>query len=66
MKYQKGFTAVELLSVVMFAVVAVGAWGWVWNILKIVESDFGSITGMLVIRLIGIFVAPLGSIVGFF
>lgn len=66
MKYQKGFTAVELLSIVMFAVVAVGAWGWVWNILKIVGSDFGAITGMLVIRLIGIFVAPLGSIVGFF
>ena len=40
--------------------------GWIANIVKIVGSDFGHITGMLVVRVIGIFVAPLGAILGFF
>lgn len=62
MKTLRGFTVVELV----FAVIALlGAGGWIWNIVKIAGSDFASITGMLVLRVIGIFVAPLGAILGF-
>ena len=59
---QKGYTAIEAI----FAIIAlVGAWGWVVNIIKIVGSDFSQITGMLVMRCIGVFIAPLGAVLGF-
>lgn len=38
--------------------------GWVMNIITIAHSDFGTLTGLLVLRVVGIFVAPLGSILG--
>lgn len=62
MKNQKGFTIVELLYVL---VVILGAIGWIWNIVKIAGSSFSEITGMLVLRIVGIFVAPLGAILGY-
>ena len=62
MKKQLGFTIVEVLVVVL---VLVGGTGWIWNVVKIVGSDFGAITGMLVMRVIGVFVVPLGCVLGF-
>lgn len=62
MKKQLGFTVVELLIVLL---VLVGGTGWIWNIVKIVDCDFGTITNMLVVRVIGVFVAPLGCVLGF-
>lgn len=61
-KLQRGFTAFELFIVVL---VLGGVGGWVANIVKLADMDFGAITGMLVIRAVGIFVAPLGSVMGF-
>jgi len=60
---QKGFTVVELVGVliVFFFVV-----GWIMNIVKIVDSGFDVITGMFVARCIGVFVAPLGAVLGYF
>lgn len=45
-----------------------GVVGWFWNIVKLFQvsvpiSEFGI---MEVMRIIGIFVAPIGSILGFF
>ena len=45
-----------------------GIVGWLWNIVKLFQvsvpiSEFGI---MEVMRIIGIFVAPVGSILGFF
>lgn len=62
MKYQKGFTAIELL---IAAVVVLGAGGWVANIVKMVGSDFDPITGLLIARVVGIFLAPLGAVLGY-
>ena len=39
--------------------------GWVMNIITIAHSSFNDITGMLILRVVGIFVAPLGSILGY-
>ena len=63
MNKQKGFTVVELVGVliVFFFVV-----GWIMNIVKIVDSGFDVITGMFVARCIGVFVAPLGAVLGYF
>lgn len=46
-----------------FAFVAAMLIGWVKNIIAIVGSD-GTITGMLIGRVIGVFVPPIGSILG--
>lgn len=62
MKFQQGFTIIEL-SVVLLALF--GSVGWVWNIIKIVQTGFDVITGMFIARCIGVFVAPLGAVLGF-
>ena len=36
------------------------------NIAAIAHADMAHITGMLILRCIGIFVAPLGAVLGFF
>jgi hypothetical protein len=53
------------LVVWLVIVVALGI-GWIENIIKIAHSDFGSLSGVLVLRIVGIFVVPLGSIMGYF
>jgi hypothetical protein len=60
---QQGFTALELL-VVIFWIVAIA--GWVMNIVSIAGSNFNDITGLLVLRVVGIFVSPLGAVLGYF
>lgn len=42
-----------------------GSVGWVLNVIKIVQTGFVIIDGMFVARCIGVFVAPLGAILGF-
>ena len=62
MKKQHGFTIVELLIAVL---IVVGGGGWIANIVKLVGSNFDPITGIVVARATGIFVAPLGAVLGF-
>jgi hypothetical protein len=40
--------------------------GWILNIVSIFNSSFDSLTGILVLRVIGVFLAPIGAILGFF
>jgi hypothetical protein len=56
----KAFTF--LMCVVPVAMVI----GWILNIVKLVQSEFVLTSGMSIARAIGVFVAPLGSILGFF
>jgi hypothetical protein len=62
MKNQIGYINLQMIIVI---VGLFGAWGWVWNIVKLVHSTFDPLTGMVVARAIGIFVAPLGAVLGF-
>jgi hypothetical protein len=43
-----------------------GSIGWVRNIIAVAHSDFSSIDGMTVVRVIGIPAAPVGAVVGWF
>ena len=62
MKKQFGFTIIEIIV----AVVGIaGAVGWIWNIVKFVHTCCAPIDGMLVVRGIGIFVPPLGAVMGY-
>jgi hypothetical protein len=66
MKKQAGYSVIELVWAVFLLVGLVAAGGWVANIVKLVGMDLGNITGMLIVRAAGIFVPPLGAILGFF
>ena len=62
MKKYSGFSTYELL---FFALVLVASGGWIANIVKLVSSNFEPVTGLLIVRVAGIFVPPLGVVMGF-
>lgn len=39
--------------------------GWVMNIVAVVHAAGGPLTAKLIIRIVGIFAAPLGAIMGY-
>lgn len=63
MKNQKVDTATALL---IAAIVFLFAGGWIANIVKLVGMLDGELTAMFIARIVGIFVAPFGAILGFF
>ena len=62
MKKECGLTSVELVVTV---IVLLGSGGWIANIVKLAGCDFAHITGLTIIRAIGVFMPPLGAILGF-
>lgn len=52
--------------IVVFTVIIASFVGWIWNIIKIIEIINDPITGMFIMRCIGIFFVPLGIIMGYF
>lgn len=55
----------DVAAIVWLCIIIAIAYGWVMNIVAIAHSNFNDITGMLVLRVVGIFVAPLGTVLGF-
>ena len=55
--------AVFVFSIALAAAIAVG---WILNIVKLIQTDFVPMTTMLIARVIGIFLVPLGAVLGFF
>jgi hypothetical protein len=60
--YQSMSTTAALLYL---ALIAAFIYGWIANIVSIAHSDLSTLTGMLILRVAGIFVAPLGAILGY-
>lgn len=63
----KSFSSIVAVTYILVMLAAV--YGWVSNIVKIVGligSDISTIAVELIIRLIGVPVAPLGAVAGFF
>lgn len=46
-------------------IVIAGFTGWIMNIVAVAHTCC-EVSGMLVLRVVGIFVAPLGAVLGFF
>lgn len=44
-------------------IVLLGLLGWGMNLVAIAQSDF--INGLVVLRVVGVFIAPLGAILGY-
>lgn len=61
MKRQRGYTLSEIIFVL---VILAGGIGWIWNIVKLAGMGLDPITGMLIVRAVGIFVFPVGMVVG--
>lgn len=59
---QQGFTLIELMIVPLFLA---GAFGWGWNIVKLIDMGFDVINGLMIVRAVGIFIAPLGAVMGY-
>lgn len=53
------FTWLMILTVVIL-----GFAGWAMNIMTIASSSFNDLTGLLVLRVVGIFIAPMGAVLG--
>ena len=66
----KMFTSISfLIAIIYIVVLLLAVYGWVTNIFKIlglIGSDVSTVAVELIIRLIGIPVAPLGAVAGFF
>lgn len=63
MNAQRGFTINEVLLVLL---VAFGLGGWIANIIKLFGMLDGGVTAMFIARIVGIFAAPVGAILGYF
>ena len=63
--WQRGYTATELLILVAGILALVGIIGWMMNIVDLAHMNLAHITGMFVLRVIGIFIPPLGAVLGF-
>lgn len=46
-----------------FALIIFGGIGWVMNIVAVAQSDV--VSGMVILRVVGIFMAPLGAVLGY-
>jgi hypothetical protein len=63
---QSGFTLPELMIFVYFLVVICAIIGWIANIVRLAGCNFDVIGAEIVLRIVGIFLAPMGAILGFF
>lgn len=59
---QRGYT---LFSLVIVLVWLVGIIGWIANVVRIVHALNLPITGLFVLRCVGVVVAPLGAVLGY-
>ena len=59
---EKGFTVIELMTILTI-VFCFG--GWIANIVKVIDIASDPVTGLFILRCIGIVFAPLGVILGF-
>lgn len=53
-----------IVGLIFVAVWVFGVVGWVANIVQIVSMIADPVTGLLIIKCVGVFLAPLGSVLG--
>ena len=66
-RYNQGSGWIFGISWIVFCISFMVAivWGWVLNIIHLVNMDM-VLTGEGIVRIIGVFMVPLGTIMGFF
>lgn len=64
MKYQRGYAA-GVAALVWLVIAVASIYGWVMNIVKLVGLLDGPINGWFIARIVGVFAAPLGVVLGY-
>jgi len=62
MKQQTSFDFGFFVFLMLFVA---GAGGWIANIVLLIAAPFDPVTGMEIARVVGVFVAPLGVVLGY-
>ena len=62
----RGDSAGCLIGIVPILIWGAAIVGWVLNVVRVIQTVDLPITGMFILRCVGIIVAPLGSILGLF
>lgn len=52
------------IALCLFGTFFAGVFGWVWNIIKIWQAD--ALTGMVLARMLGAVMIPVGAVIGYF
>ena len=61
------FSALGVIGIFSYiALIVLMLWGWVLNIIALVGMVDGGVTTMFILRVAGVFIAPLGGILGWF
>lgn len=47
------------------ALVLAVPFGWVWNVVKLAGMNLDAVSGMLILRIVGVVVPPLGVVLGY-
>jgi hypothetical protein len=58
----RGFASVELFVILLWLAAVIG---WIINVFRIIGGLNDPINGMFIFRIVGVFVAPLGAILGY-
>lgn len=66
MKYNTYCNTIASIGIGYIVILLALAGGWVANVVKIVSALADPITGMLIARLVGTIVFPLGGVLGYF
>jgi len=57
----------DILAVLFgFAILVFAVYGYILNIVHIVNDSIWPMSGMMLVRIIGVFLMPLGAVVGYF
>lgn len=66
---RKSNSAFEAAMILYTFVVVIAAWGWVWNIIRVIDymdQETDEIIVQLIVRVVGIPFPPFGAVIGFF
>ena len=56
----------SLIALLMYLGLVLGVlYGWIMNIVALAHMNLTDVTGMLILRVVGIFMAPLGAVLGY-
>ena len=50
--------------IALIAFICAAAYGWVMNIVTLIGLDFSTVTAEIVLRVIGVFMVPVGCVAG--
>jgi hypothetical protein len=53
------------LIVIVVALFGAAGYGWVMNLVAIAKANFSQVDGMIILRVVGIFIAPIGVVLGY-